>query len=71
MSWSPDYELVVFVTGKNTVLLMTKEWDVVSECPIDKTESTSASNNAICNVSWRGDGNYFACNATRDGNNYI
>ena len=71
MSWSPDYELVVFITGKNTVLVMTKEWDVVSECPIDTkeiVENEITSNKLSSNtVSWRGDGNYFAVNSMRDG----
>ncbi|KAL3226372.1 hypothetical protein MRX96_004463 [Rhipicephalus microplus] len=31
MQWSPDYELVVVISGENKVLLMTKDFDVISE----------------------------------------
>lgn len=34
MSWSPDFEIVVFATGNKTLLLMTKEWEVIVENPI-------------------------------------
>lgn len=31
MQWSPDYELVVIVSGEEKVLLMTKDFDLISE----------------------------------------
>ncbi|KAH7963389.1 hypothetical protein HPB52_020884 [Rhipicephalus sanguineus] len=31
MQWSPDYELVVVISGEDKVLLMTKEFDMISE----------------------------------------
>ncbi|KAJ3055398.1 hypothetical protein HK097_010674, partial [Rhizophlyctis rosea] len=34
MSWSPDHELVVMVTGYGTLLEMTKDFDVIAEVPI-------------------------------------
>jgi len=57
-AWSPDFELVVFTTNTGNVLLMTQDWDVITEKPIleevpEKIESTK-----MC-VSWRGDGHYF------------
>lgn len=58
MSWSPDNEIVAFVTGNRTVLLMTKNWDVISENPIPLDGTAQVENPRI---SWRGDGNYFAC----------
>ncbi|KAJ3197353.1 hypothetical protein HK101_004229 [Irineochytrium annulatum] len=37
MQWSPDGEVVVFATGKRTVLAMTKDFDMISEfsCEVD------------------------------------
>ncbi|KAI8929674.1 IKI3 family-domain-containing protein [Entophlyctis helioformis] len=35
MEWSPDSELVLFVTGNGTILEMTKDFDVICEVPID------------------------------------
>ncbi len=34
MSWSPDFEMVVFVTGELKLIQMTKEFDVLAEMPI-------------------------------------
>jgi len=33
MAWSPDNEIVVFTTAADTILLMTQDWDVISENP--------------------------------------
>lgn len=33
MSWSPDYEIVAFATGKGTLMFMTKEWEVRHSIP--------------------------------------
>jgi elongator complex protein 1 len=33
--WSPDDELLVLITGRRTLLEMTKEFQVVREIPID------------------------------------
>ncbi len=56
MSWSPDFEIVVFATGNNTLLMMTKEWDVLIE-----TEFQNSGSSVV--ISWRGDGAVFACNS--------
>jgi WD40 repeat protein len=34
MSWSPDFEVVIFTNGNGNMLLMTQEWDVVNELPL-------------------------------------
>lgn len=34
MSWSPDYELMVLVTGNRSILSMTQEWDIITEVPL-------------------------------------
>ena len=31
MSWSPDQELVLFVTDDHKLILMTKDFDIISE----------------------------------------
>ena len=33
--WSPDDELLVLITGRRTLLEMTKEFEVVREIPMD------------------------------------
>ncbi|KAJ3214160.1 hypothetical protein HDU67_002020 [Dinochytrium kinnereticum] len=38
MEWSPDRELVAIVTGKGTILVMTKDFDLISETPIQTTK---------------------------------
>jgi elongator complex protein 1 len=35
LAWSPDYELVALTTGKQRVLLLTQEWDMVGERTLD------------------------------------
>ena len=49
MQWSPDDELVVFVTGANTLLQMNKFFDVTSEQPILSAEFGQ---DAFINVGW-------------------
>ncbi|CAG8467741.1 8600_t:CDS:10 [Gigaspora rosea] len=38
MEWSPDEELVIFVTGNDTILEMTKDFDVITEFPVNVEE---------------------------------
>jgi len=77
MAWSPDYEIVVFTTGNNSVLLMTKEWDIIVENPIPPREAKKGTANSQNqaetqnqinediwpSISWRGDGNFFVINS--------
>lgn len=64
MAWSPDNELVAFVTGSNTLLLMTKNWDVIAESSLFSGVSTvGAQDEATPALSWRGDGSFVGCNA--------
>ncbi|KAH6585500.1 hypothetical protein BASA50_001109 [Batrachochytrium salamandrivorans] len=101
MSWSPDLELVLFVTGVDTILEMTKEFEPISEVPLHANhhgeatpvsvgwgkketqfhgkegkaaavKSTAPDTDAIHlsqddthapALSWRGDGNFFACSS--------
>ncbi|XP_020621181.1 elongator complex protein 1-like isoform X1 [Orbicella faveolata] len=38
MAWSPDQELVVFMTGEETVIMMTKDFDPILEFPCHSEE---------------------------------
>ncbi len=38
MSWSPDQDVVVMVTGNNTLLIMTRDFDPLMETPIETEE---------------------------------
>lgn len=38
MQWSPDQELLVLTTGAETILLMTREFDPVTEIPLHSSE---------------------------------
>ncbi|KAK9712591.1 putative elongator complex protein 1 [Basidiobolus ranarum] len=49
MEWSPDEELVLFITGKDTMLLMTKDFDVLGEHSIHVEE---IGEDAQVNVGW-------------------
>ncbi|ORZ11311.1 IKI3 family-domain-containing protein [Lobosporangium transversale] len=49
MEWSPDEELVIMVTGEGSILEMTKDFDVISENPIDVEE---AGEEVSVNVGW-------------------
>ncbi|KAF9295803.1 hypothetical protein BGZ74_010603 [Mortierella antarctica] len=49
MAWSPDEELVVMVTGEGSILEMTKDFDVISENPINVEESGE---DVSVNVGW-------------------
>eukprot|EP01125_Pyxidicula_operculata_P018495 TRINITY_DN6566_c0_g1_i2.p1 TRINITY_DN6566_c0_g1~~TRINITY_DN6566_c0_g1_i2.p1 ORF type:complete len:1271 (+),score=281.73 TRINITY_DN6566_c0_g1_i2:37-3849(+) len=82
MSWSPDYEVVVFVTGADTLFVMTQDFDLLSETPLSpeveatKSESEVAAKTRIkidssvaSQISWRGDGEYFAVSSNENGRN--
>ena len=78
MSWSPDFELVIFATKNLTLKEMTIDWDEVTEVPIhpDFTEEENEryskellNNKATVEVSWRGDGKVFACNIPKPDTN--
>lgn len=38
MEWSPDQELVVFMTGEETLIIMTKDFDAICEFPFHSEE---------------------------------
>lgn len=49
MAWAPDQELVVLVNCAGSLLVMTREFDVLSEAPIETDEFGAA---APINVGW-------------------
>lgn len=71
MAWSPDFEIVVLLTCQNSVVLMTQEWETITEDELyhgsDDTNSSSGKNAAEATtdawVTWRGDGQFFACSS--------
>jgi tetratricopeptide (TPR) repeat protein len=73
-AWSPDQEMCAFVTKNDSILLMTKEWDVLYEASLtnsnDIDDSDDIPNAQVAQgthtrsrISWRGDGQYFACSS--------
>ncbi|XP_073401432.1 elongator complex protein 1 isoform X2 [Dendrobates tinctorius] len=38
MSWSPDQELVLLITGQQTIILMTKDFEPIAEIPIHQED---------------------------------
>ncbi|KAN0014791.1 hypothetical protein ACTFIU_001109 [Dictyostelium citrinum] len=78
MSWSPDYELFILATESETLIQMTKDWEMINEVSINsylpgkpKTTTTPPATtpnnikniNKIPIITWRGDGQYFACSS--------
>ncbi|KAG0241352.1 IKI3 family-domain-containing protein [Mortierella sp. GBAus27b] len=49
MAWSPDDELVIMVSGEGSILAMTKDFNVISETPINVDESGE---DVSVNVGW-------------------
>ena len=70
MEWSPDGDVLAMVTGAGNLLVMSQEWEVLSEVALqaslaDRQEGSGGSGDiddayADARVSWRGDGKFFA-----------
>ncbi|CAM6119410.1 unnamed protein product [Calypogeia fissa] len=63
LALSPDGELLVVATGLGKLLLMTQDWDVLHEMPLDQPPGSSRSEHIQSGglqISWRGDGKYFS-----------
>ncbi len=74
MAWSPDQEVLAIATNNRTILIMTSEWDVLYEVSMlgedgdapnttaAASPSTSVNHDGVqCRLTWRGDGQFFAC----------
>eukprot|EP01083_Nonionella_stella_P057642 151225_1 len=61
--WSPDQELFAIAAKNGSVMLMTSDWDVLSEVAIEENSELSAP----ASISWRGDGQLFSLNALLTG----
>ena len=56
LEWSPDGEVLAMITGSGNLLIMSQEWEALSEVSLhDSGASVSAGT-----ISWRGDGKFFA-----------
>ncbi len=51
--WSPDQELLAIATGTGTLLLMSKDWDMVAEVSLQPAGVPPLGD---ASISWRGDG---------------
>ncbi|XP_041368137.1 putative elongator complex protein 1 [Gigantopelta aegis] len=49
MAWSPDQDVVVFVTGADTLILMNREFDPITEVPLQPPDAGEAE---FVNVGW-------------------
>ncbi|XP_024381817.1 elongator complex protein 1 [Physcomitrium patens] len=63
MAASPDGELLLLATGFGQLLVMTQDWDLLYEVTLDEGLAASGS----VQLSWRGDGKYFATLVTGSG----
>lgn len=63
MAASPDGELLLLATGLGQLLVMTQDWDLLYEVSLDRDLIGSGS----VQLSWRGDGKYFATLVTGGG----
>ena len=65
MKWSPNEEIVLFITGNKTCLSMNKEWDTIYENLIFEEEEEEVKGVNVekiefeTNISWRNDGQYY------------
>ena len=62
---SPCNELIVFITGLNTIILFDKEMNIIDEKPLEeKFEDKNCEELGIIDavVKWREDSNYFCVN---------
>ena len=58
--WSPDDDLLCLSTLNGTLMLLTKEWDVLYESNTDGSEEWSEKGKPInVSLSWRGDAEFF------------
>lgn len=71
MAWSPDFEIVAFVTSANTLLMMTQDWDPILEQPLIPNHAElfaqTKFDSAAARISWRGDGQFFVVSSKENG----
>ena len=66
LEWSPDGDVLAMMTGSGTVLIMSQEWEALSEIPLLSTGAGATD----CSISWRGDGKFFATGLTESGSRW-
>eukprot|EP01080_Neovahlkampfia_damariscottae_P006033 gene6033-10035_t len=64
MKWSPNEEIVLFITRNKTCLSMNKEWDTIYENLIFNEEEEKINDDISfeTDISWRNDGEYYVIN---------
>jgi elongator complex protein 1 len=60
MAWSPDQDLCVVLTGRGSIIIFSKDWDLLSEIVLDGEGVPSDEMQAQASISWRGDGKFFS-----------
>ena len=60
MEWSPDGEVLALISGKGSLIVMSQDWEVLSEMPLAPDQPQSTHQFKSSKISWRGDGKYFA-----------
>jgi len=86
MAWSPEQETVIFATGNDSLVWMSKEWEMLAENPIDSIPIKQQKSQAITaaqqqqsitkttkpRICWRADGKYFVVNSQdNDGKQWV
>ena len=56
MGWAPDEELVVVITGASDLLILTKDFDVLSEIPTETDELVREPHAPVATISMRLEG---------------
>lgn len=66
-AWSPDRECLVLLTNNSSILCMSSSWEVLYEVALPADMATDSGIGA--DVSWKGDGEYFALISVDKGDN--
>lgn len=54
-AWTPDEALVAIATGSGSIVVMTAQWDVIAEAPV---EGLGAAKGEPVSLAWRSDGQH-------------
>uniref|UniRef100_A0A8D1M534 IkappaB kinase complex-associated protein n=1 Tax=Sus scrofa TaxID=9823 RepID=A0A8D1M534_PIG len=50
MNWNPDQELVLFATGQQTLIMMTKDFEPIMEQRIHQDDFSEGNYSFVCNI---------------------
>lgn len=83
MAWSPDQEVVILATGNDTIMAMSKDWEILFENSIETIPTKQLKSHikqapvanlvkAQPKIAWRADGKFFVVSSTdSDGKQWI